>query len=243
MQLLLVVAVIALVVGLAWRARRGTARTARPVDRIDTVIGWPPQATMVMSRQERIAFDTLRRAAPECIVLAQVSLSRFIEVPKRNSYADWLRRIGYQSVDFIICNRATEVLAVVELQAQQPSELALKRLARIRRIVKTVQLPLHVWREGQLPTVDEVRESLFPKHEAPAFPSGTIAPGAVYSDDPDTLPIPGRDESDLRLEPMTASGSIPFDDLAEEEARDRREAPPSTWYDDLDSVRVPLGKR
>lgn len=251
-QLALVAILVVLLIGLAWRARRPAAQPTRAADRVDTVIGWPPRATVVMSRHERMAYDILLRAAPECTVLAQVSLSRFIEVPKRNSYADWLRRVGYQSVDFIVCNRATEVLAVVELQAQQPSELAQKRLSRIRRTLKAAQLPLHVWHEGLLPTVDAVRELLVPKQDAfatTAFSDGTagtintIGPGAGQPTTAELRPVPPVAEAQLHLEPDIASDGIPFDDLADEEASARREAPPSTWYGDLDSVRVPLDKR
>lgn len=245
-QLALVAILVALLIGLVLRARRPAAQPTRAADRVDTVIGWPPRATVVMSRHERMAYDILLRAAPECTVLAQVSLSRFIEVPKRNSYADWLRRVGYQSVDFIVCNRATEVLAVVELQAQQPSELAQKRLSRMRRTLKAAQLPLHVWHEGLLPTVDAVRELLVPKQDAFATTAGTadtVGAGTGQPTTADLRPAPPAAEPQLHLEPKTASDGIPFDDLAQEEALARREAPPSTWYGDLDSVRVPLDKR
>src|SRR5258706_15783400 len=96
---------LAIVLLLAWWWLRqrgaGTASgSGKAADRLDTVTGWPPQPTRVLSTQERLAFGTLSRGLPEYMILAQVPLARFINVPRRNSYADWLRRIGNQCVDF-----------------------------------------------------------------------------------------------------------------------------------------------
>ena len=101
-----------------WWLRRNQADSSlhnghsAPSDRVDTVAGWPPQPTRLLSSSERVAFSTLVRALPEYIVLAQVPLSRFLSVPKRNSYADWLRRVGYQCVDFAVCDMNAQVVAV-----------------------------------------------------------------------------------------------------------------------------------
>src|SRR5258706_10847948 len=104
-----------------WWLRRNQAdssfqSSSAPSDRVDTVAGWPPQPTRLLSSSERVAFSALVRALPEYIVLAQVPLSRFLSVPKRNSYADWLRRVGYQRVDFAVCDMNAQVVAVIKLQ-------------------------------------------------------------------------------------------------------------------------------
>ena len=136
---------LAIVLLLAWWRLRQRGRSAAPegktLDRIDTVAGWPPQPTRLFSTQERLAFGTLARALPEYMILAQVPLARFINVPRRNSYADWLRRIGNQCVDLLVCDMASQVIAVVEIQAQQPSENARKRMGRIQRTLKAAKLP------------------------------------------------------------------------------------------------------
>ena len=113
-----------------------------------------------MNQRECAAYARLVDALPDHMVLAQVPLSRFLSVPKRNSYADWLRRIGYQCVDFAICDMAAQVIAVVELQAPGSSDRAQKRLARISRTLKAAQIPLQVWSEHALPNVEVARELL-----------------------------------------------------------------------------------
>ena len=204
---------------LAWLALRGRGRPGadRPRsdhadDRLDTLAGWPPQPTRLMTANERRAFAMLTRALPDHIVLAQVPVSRFVSVPKRNSYADWLRRVGYQCVDLIVCDIATQVLAVVELQPVQPSERAKKRLLRIARTLKAAGLPLHVWREDALPAFETLRQTLLPESVTAASSGPPTVPG-------DPLP-----------------------DLAVEELGDLPDRPATTWFDELDSEKASLGK-
>ena len=241
-------AALAVLLVLAWWAlrRRDASRDERDADRIDTVIGWPPRATRVLSSPERMAFVTLVRAMPDHIVLAQVPLARFISVPKRNSYADWLRRVGYQSADFVICDTASQVVAVVELQPPQASERSRKRMARIARTLKAAQIPLHVWSDGNLPSVDAARLALVPA------PLGGTAAGTA------TKPLPPPAERGLGLPEaavaaaatataaLAAAAPNPFDDTGRDSTQDERIEfldPPPTWYDELDSDAAPLGKR
>lgn len=227
-----------------WLRRRadgsvGRSRKAeKSADRIDTIIGWPPQATRVLSTQERLAFGILLRALPEYMVLAQVPLSRFINVPKRNSYADWLRRVGHQSVDFVICDMSAQVVAVIELQPPRKSEQAQKRSTRISRTLKAAQLPLHVWRENALPAVDVAREALLPRPAAVAPEPAKGAPAAAAS---------AAGAGAATVAPSVATARSPFEDTDRDSTQDEMiellEPPPSTWFDDLDSDSVPLTKR
>ena len=43
---------------------------------------------------ERLAYSTLKLALPGYMILSQVPIARFIDVPKRNSYGEWMRRVG-----------------------------------------------------------------------------------------------------------------------------------------------------
>jgi hypothetical protein len=225
LQTALLVVVLVLVIGWLWMRRRSDGEEVRKeADRIDTITGWPPQATRVLSTQERLAFGTLVRALPEYMVLAQVPLARFLNVPKRNSYADWLRRVGYQSVDFVVCDMAAQVVGVVELQTAQVSDRAKKRMTRIARTLKAAKIPLHVWTEMAIPHADTAREAILPKPVE--VPAGKLPTGGK----PATTPtISSFDE---------AYKNGPGDDAVE-----LLEPPPSTWFDDLDTDPAPLGKR
>ena len=222
-----------------WYRSRREAGPA-PEDRIDTVFGWPPTATRVLSAPERLALATLARALPEFLILPQVPLSRFLSVPKRNSYADWLRRVGYQCVDFVVCDMAAQVVAVIELQGPAPTERARKRLARISRTLEAAQIPLRVWRADALPSVEAARDAVMKR-----LPSTLSGPTAAQ------LATAGAAATALAARP-TATASAdpqanPFDEFERDSTLDERiellEPPPTTWYDDMDSDTVPLGKK
>src|ERR1017187_10123727 len=117
----LLISVLALLCALSliwWLARRqGTAqRTAAPEDRLDTLAAWPPEPTRVLRSQERLAFSTLKLALPGHMILAPVTIAPFINWSKRKSYAQWMRRLGSQCVDFVICDVTSQVVAVVEIR-------------------------------------------------------------------------------------------------------------------------------
>ena len=68
-----------------------------------------------MTAGERGAHEVLLKALPECVMFAQVPLARFIKVPRRHSYAEWLTRVGHLCADLVICDRSTLVIGGVLL--------------------------------------------------------------------------------------------------------------------------------
>jgi len=233
---LLPLAVIALL-ALWWLLRRPVAAGARPMqtDRLDTLGAWPPRGTRLLTTQERLAYGTLTRALPDHMILAQVPLARFLKVPTRNSYTEWKRRLGNQCADLVVCDMSSQVVAVVDVQASagQASERAHTRLTRMARALKAADIPLHVWTENALPSVEAARETILAGPEAPpaALPGRTVskttAPAAASA-----------------LAPAAAHAGSPFDDAARDSSQDEliemREPPSSTWYNEFDSGPTPL---
>jgi len=220
--------------GVLWFfVRRSAGRPKdNPEDRLDTVSGWPPQATRILTTAERLAQDVLIRALPEYLVLAQVPLARFLKVPTRNSYVEWLRRLGNQCADLVVCDKATQVIAVVDVQAptERSSERARKRLNRMARVLKAAQIPLHVWTEGALPGVEAARATLLPK------PPETVVAA-----------VPAETAASPPTNPTTPTKPLsPFEDFDRDSAPDEiieaLEPPPSTWFDEFNSGPTPLGK-
>lgn len=126
----------------------------------DTVTGWPPEAARVLSITERHAHDLLRRAMPGFLVMAQVPLARFIRVPTRHSYQEWLQRVGSLSADLLLCDAGSRVLAVIDVRASGESERSRRRHERMGRVLRAARIPVYVWREGELPSPVEVRTVL-----------------------------------------------------------------------------------
>ncbi len=136
---------------------RQSARRSAARDALDTVMGWPPEASRILTINERQAYDLLKRAMPGFLVLAQVPLSRFIRVPSRHSYAEWLARVGSLSADLLLCDAGSKVLAVIDIRAQQESERARRRHERMARVLRSAGVHVFDWREGELPSATEVR--------------------------------------------------------------------------------------
>lgn len=210
----LAVVVLVLVAGWVWlRSPASGRKDARAADHVDTVTGWSPQATRVLSSAERDAYDVLRSALPAHTILAQVPLARFIKVPTRNSYSEWLRRVGHQCADFVVCDRHAQVVAVVELQADAApsSERAARRQRRFQRVLQAAGIPVHLWSENALPSAQAAREAITPSATVDAGEETNAMPMRVN-------PPPRRDDDSAVL----------------------REPPPSTWFDDLETEAAPL---
>jgi hypothetical protein len=224
LQLPLLLAGLATLGVLFWLRQRqaAPAATAHPGRRItenlDTLQAWPPERTRLLSQTERRALRLLRQALPAHHVFVQIPLARFLKVPTRHSYAEWLRRVGQLCADFVICDDDAQVLAIVELRPppHRSSEKARRRQERLDRVVQAAGISLYVWNEEALPSPMAVREVL----------AGLAGLAAGAEDGP--LPVAQPDTGFAQ----TAPG------LQEHADRD---PPPSTWFDDLDSGQVPLG--
>ncbi|HZF81046.1 MAG TPA: DUF2726 domain-containing protein [Rubrivivax sp.] len=197
-------------------SRRGTAREA-----LDTVAAWPPEAARVLTINERQAYDLLRRAMPGFLVLAQVPLSRFIRVPARHSYADWLGRVGSLSADLMLCDSGSKVLAVIDVRAQQESDRGRRRHERMARVLRAAGIHVFTWREGELPTPVEVRNALI-KLVSPEQAQAKPSPSR-----PMPL-IPVADIAEVLADGDRAALEADFDP--------RMEPVPSAFFDDLDPL-------
>jgi hypothetical protein len=132
-------------------------------DELDTVAAWEPTATRVLTTPEREAYQTLRKALPEHMVLAQVPLARFLKVPTRNSYSEWMRRVGALCADLVVCDANAQVVAVIEIRQPVTSkdrDRNAKRHARMDKVLAAANIPVHVWLDGALPGPAVARETV-----------------------------------------------------------------------------------
>jgi len=224
LEIWLLIGALLLLAGSAYWFLRGRQRVLpsaadqRARDELDTVAGWPPEATRLLTSGERSAHETLVKALPECVIFSQVPLARFIRVARRNSYAEWLTRIGHLSADFLICDRASMVIGVVCLHREHDSARAEQRRARMTRVLKAAGVKVFVWREHAIPQPASARDQII---QRTGVPSTTVAT-------PDA-PAPQRLAAG-------ANGKIPVAEVVAEGPGDPAdlEPPSSTWFDDLD---------
>lgn len=178
---ILVIVVVGLVLVTVWFLRRKARGPAGrdAADRLDTVVGWPPSPTRVLGKGEILAYKVLTRALPGHMILAKVPLARFLDVPSRHSYAEWLRRLGYQCADLVVCDMAAEVVAVVNVRrsAAPMSERAIKRHQRMAKVLKKAGIALYDWVDDALPTPERAREMLLPGATDVVFEATPTVPG------------------------------------------------------------------
>jgi hypothetical protein len=243
----LLISVLALLCALPlvwWLARRQgpTQRVEAPEDRLDTLAAWPPEPTRILRSQERLAFSTLKLALPGYMILAQVPIARFINVPKRNSYAEWMRRLGSQCVDFVVCDVTSQVVAVVEIRPpnEQIGDKLKVRLDRLARVLKSSGIPMHVWNEDRLPTIEAARDKILP--DAPAVP-----PSLARKPPPSPVPVleaVGAAEIVESVVAVEGPAVDPFADTDRDwtqgEIIEVAEPAGSTWFDELEESVSPV---
>ncbi len=210
------------------RGRNGTGRRAAShgSSALDTVAGWPPEAARVVNRHERQALELLLAAAPGRLVLAQVPLSRFLRVPARHSYAEWLQRVGSLSADLLLCDPDGRVRLVVDIRAAQETPRSQQRHDRLARVLRAAGVQVCVWREGALPGLARARSEI-----AALAPASPEAPAAEGSSRPMPLiPVP-------EIEELLAQGDLRHGDDADAGL----DPVPSGFYDDFSGAAASRG--
>jgi hypothetical protein len=107
-----VIVLVVLLLGLLWVPRKAAGRASTDMPNLDV---WQPRTTRPLTKVELAMLARIKATAPECLVLPQVSLSRFLKVKSSLPYSPWFRYVGRRCVDFLICSPAGDVLGVVEL--------------------------------------------------------------------------------------------------------------------------------
>lgn len=231
-----------------WLARKqGPAvRPEMPAERLDTLAGWPPEPTRILRSSERLAFSTLKLALPGYLILAQVPLARFLTVPKRNSYAEWMRRLGNQCVDFVVCDVTSQVVAVVEVRPPMDNldEKVRVRLDRVARALKAAKISLHVWNEEKLPTIEAAREKILPN--MPAVPksmarkttlvAAAIVPAATMAMVEEAMVHEAVVEGGPATDPFADTDR----DWTQGEVIEVLEPSTQSWFDELETVTAEL---
>lgn len=222
-----------------WQWRRGRrsgndAHDSKPSrgEAVDTVTGWPPEPTRLLTATERRAMQMLQRALPEHLVFAQVPLARFIRVPTRNSYTEWMRRVGQVCADLLVCDTSSEVIAVVELRRPpgKDTERTRKRHERMDRVLRKAGIRVLVWNEEALPPPDVIRDQVLP-------PTKTAEPLSA------PMPLQVQPSPAPAIKPVSpVVAKSPFEDTEPQpdEVFELREPLASTWFAEFDSGRVPL---
>lgn len=213
---------------------------------LDTLQAWEPMSTRVLNTSEREAYHVLRKALPDHMILGQVPVARFVKVPTEHSYSEWLRRVGSLCADLVVCDMASQVVAVVEVRqtTSREKERTQKRHARMDRVLTAARIPVHVWLEGALPGPAVARETILGAAIHTAGRAGYADLGVARRDAEAAAVVASMQSPVGHMHGLMVDES-PLDfhvqAWSDDEHTDaeHREPQPSTWFDDLDGLDTP----
>jgi len=159
--LVVVIAVIAVLAVLKAKSQGGGA---------DEV--WPFYAKKPLSQPEQVLYFRLVQALPDHIVLAQVQLSRLLGVKKGNNYQAWFNRINRMSADFVVCNKDSSIVSVIELDdATHQKEDRQAADAKKDKALSSAGIRIVRWQAKAIPDIAAIQSAIMPniavKRDAP----------------------------------------------------------------------------
>ena len=149
--LLCLLAAIGVITALAKNKRK--ARTAKEA--------WPFYAKPLLSKPEQVLYHRLVSALPEQIILAQVQLSRVLDVKKGYNFGQWHNRINRMSLDFVVCRKDSSVVAAIELDDKShEAESRQKADAKKDKALASAEIPIIRWKVEKMPDEETIQETL-----------------------------------------------------------------------------------
>jgi very-short-patch-repair endonuclease len=129
---------------------------------------WPLEAKrQLLSERERALYQRLIQSLPNHIVLAQVQLLQVVNFQRGRRTHAILNRISQLSLDFLILNPDTSVIAAVELDdATHTRENRRQADARKSHALQSAGIPLIRWNAKSLPDSSAILAALPAKTSA-----------------------------------------------------------------------------
>ena len=113
---------------------------------------WPFCQRKPLSMPEQVLYFRLVKALPDHIILGQVQLSRIIAVKKGNNAQTWLNRINRMSADFVVCNKDSSIVAVIELDdASHAGEKRQQADAKKDKALTAAGIKIYRWHVKAMP--------------------------------------------------------------------------------------------
>lgn len=124
---------------------------------------WPFYAKKPLSQPEQVLYFRLIQALPGHMVLAQVQLSRLLGVKKGNSYQAWFNRINRMSADFVVCNKDSSIIAVIELDdATHQKKDRQAADAKKDKALTSADIRIVRWQAKTIPDIATIQSTIMP---------------------------------------------------------------------------------
>lgn len=160
----LVVAAVAALVWVVWRRSKPEAHSGK--DRPFRLDDWQPRTMRPLTPGELSTLVLLRRALPECLLMPQIALARFLSVTQNRSYTQWFGSVGRRCVDFLICSEQGDVLGVIQLKTGKPGRQVSEGTQRKIKALEVAQIPVWEMASDDLPDVKAIRAMVMPELQA-----------------------------------------------------------------------------
>ena len=126
---------------------------------------WQPRTMRPLTPTELHAFKHLRKALPECLVMPQVALARFLNVTESRSYNQWFGSVGRRCVDFLVCAEQGDVLGVIQLQSSKGKAISEGAQRKVKAL-EMAQIPVWLIAKDDLPDAPALRALVMPELQA-----------------------------------------------------------------------------
>jgi hypothetical protein len=126
-----------------WFQRHGSSNGGFSLGKELNLDLWQPRTIRPLTKLELRLLSDIQGVAPGCLVMPQVSLSRFLKVKSSLSYSQWFYRVGRRCVDFLVCSPHGDVLGVIELVHTKRSKKINEGTEAKERALAMAQIP--VW--------------------------------------------------------------------------------------------------
>jgi hypothetical protein len=138
---------------------------------------WPFYAKRLLTQPEQVLYHRLVKSLPNHIVLAQVQVSRVLGVKKGFRFHEWHNRINRMSYDFVICDKASTVIAAIELDDKShESEHRVASDAKKSKATTDAGLRLVRWHVKSLPDEHTIQREFRANDELPVGLRATKSP-------------------------------------------------------------------
>jgi hypothetical protein len=123
---------------------------------------WPFVAiNPVITPPEQILYRRLLEALPECMVLAQVQLSRVLGVQDGHPFHVWNNRISRMSLDFVVCRWNGRLVAVIELDDRSHERAdRIEADAKKDAALAAAGVPIIRWKVHAMPNHAQIRQAI-----------------------------------------------------------------------------------
>ena len=148
-------------------------KTKVAVDKTQKSEAWPYEIAReghLMTDGEWNVHERLLKAMPGCHVFAQVALSHLLQVKESAANAkggDWEAKLEGVVVDFVVCNKEGQVLAVVELGNASESQDEQRRANEDKdKALKAAEVRVFRWTMRTMPKSEDInKQILAPKKQ------------------------------------------------------------------------------